>query len=321
MVTSSLVQDGLSLSGNYSYNSRMHNGYARFENFTANTPCFSIKFVNWGVQNGALYDHKNKYYVIKPNVNAAGNFGTSTTFWSLTGKHLCFVKTQPLYKEGLIVSIASENKYMNFTENITELLKPNISDSVPIVEVCRSYKSKKVFGVISKEYTDTVSPHIGYGFTYEPVYTNEKRYEINSIGEGGIWVCNKDGKFECGDCIVSSTVPGYGVLQDDDILHNYTVGKITCDCEFSLVKTKKQKMLCSIDVSDIKHITYDASGNIQYEDDLDLSGNQIYEYPYDTRFLLPDGTILDSEDEYHSRKANGEEVFIACFVGCVYYCG
>ena len=62
-------------------------------------------------------------------------------------------------------------------------------------------------------------------------------------------------------------------------------------------------------------------GNIQYEDLLDLSGNQIYGYKYMTRLLLPDGTLLNTEEEYHTRKANGEEVFIACFVGCVYYCG
>ena len=27
---------------------------------------------------------------------------------------------------------------------------------------------------------------------------------------------------------------GHGEKQDDDILHNYTVAKITCDCEFDL---------------------------------------------------------------------------------------
>ena len=27
---------------------------------------------------------------------------------------------------------------------------------------------------------------------------------------------------------------GYGERQDDDILHNYTVGKSTIDCEFQL---------------------------------------------------------------------------------------
>ena len=37
---------------------------------------------------------------------------------------------------------------------------------------------------------------------------------------------DKNGPFENGDFISSSTVPGYGMVQDDDLNHNYTVGKI-----------------------------------------------------------------------------------------------
>jgi hypothetical protein len=111
------------------------------------------------------------------------------------------------------------------------------------------------------------------------------------------------------------------VLQDDDILYNYTVGKITCDCDFSLVKEKKQKLLCTIDVSGTKHLTYDESGKLLYEDELNKDGNCIYEYKYDTRFLLNDGTILENEEMYKTKKQAGEEVYVACFVGCIYHCG
>ena len=57
---------------------------------------------------------------------------------------------------------------------------------------------------------------------------------INSIGEGGIFVCNSNGNIENGDFIQSSDYLGYGERQDDDILHNYTVGKATIDCDFQL---------------------------------------------------------------------------------------
>ena len=33
-----------------------------------------------------------------------------------------------------------------------------------------------------------------------------------------------------------------GEKQDDDLLHNYTVAKITCNCDFSLTKIVKQKL-------------------------------------------------------------------------------
>ena len=57
---------------------------------------------------------------------------------------------------------------------------------------------------------------------------------INSIGEGGIFVINSNGNIENGDFIQSSDYLGYGERKDDDILHNYTVGKSTIDCDFKL---------------------------------------------------------------------------------------
>ena len=47
-------------------------------------------------------------------------------------------------------------------------------------------------------------------------------------------MCNINGNLENGDYITTCEVPGYGMLQDDDLLHNYTVAKITQDCTFEL---------------------------------------------------------------------------------------
>ncbi len=57
---------------------------------------------------------------------------------------------------------------------------------------------------------------------------------VNSVGEGGIWVCNSNGNIENGDYLTSSNYLGYGEKQDDDILHNYTVAKSTINCGFEL---------------------------------------------------------------------------------------
>ena len=66
------------------------------------------------------------------------------------------------------------------------------------------------------------------------------RTYINSVGEGGMWVCNKNGPLENGDYISSSSIPGYGMKQtkNEDCLTNYTVAKITCNCDFNLTKSK-----------------------------------------------------------------------------------
>jgi len=48
---------------------------------------------------------------------------------------------------------------------------------------------------------------------------------INALGEGGVNVCSEGGDIEIGDYICSSSIPGKGMKQSDDLLHNYTVAK------------------------------------------------------------------------------------------------
>jgi hypothetical protein len=45
------------------------------------------------------------------------------------------------------------------------------------------------------------------------------------VGEGLVWVCDINGDIQAGDLVTTSPVAGYGQKQDDDRLHNYTLGK------------------------------------------------------------------------------------------------
>jgi len=271
--------------------------------------------------------HNQKYWEVGWHYSGSTPYGfrqSTEAGWSFTGKHICTVELDKITSNenllGLIVE--STSRYMNFASGQpNQIVKPSIDDSVPIVTLSKQDKSKKVFGVISIEYDKKSNPHLRFGFNYESIYQNENRYEINSIGEGGIWICNKNGPLENGDFITSSTVPGYGMVQDDDLNHNYTVGKITCDCDFSLTKVKQSELVYTIDASDNKILTYDEKGHVQYKDLVDESGNVIYDYPLMTRYVQADGTILEDQTTYESKKAANEEVYIACFVGCVYMCG
>jgi hypothetical protein len=173
---------------------------------------------------------------------------------------------------------------------------------------------KKVFGVISsKEDESSVRKYSSGNFvsTYSKININEQRLYINSLGEGAIWVCNKNGPLENGDYITSSSVTGYGMKQDDDLLHNYTVAKITCDCDFDLTKIVKQKVNTFIDASNEQNLVYDSNGDVELINDLDASGNIQMVYKYDTRFLDSSGNIVEE----------GSHDYIACFVGCTYHCG
>jgi hypothetical protein len=60
------------------------------------------------------------------------------------------------------------------------------------------------------------------------------------VGEGAIWVVNTGGSLESGDYITTSNLVGYGQKQDDDVLHNYTVAKITMDCDFTATEVPLQ---------------------------------------------------------------------------------
>lgn len=65
----------------------------------------------------------------------------------------------------------------------------------------------------------------------------------------------------------------------------------------------------------------DDAGVVQWEDELDDSGQAIMDPRYAVRFLTSQGTII-SEAEYRDRKSSGaEDVYRAAFVGCSYHCG
>lgn len=156
-----------------------------------------------------------------------------------TGQHRCLMKDispndYPKY-EGLVVS-ANNNEYLNH-DSIT---KPTINEALPIVSLTNKEKDKTCLGVISLK----VDPE-----SHLP--DDPTRLKINALGEGGIWTININGSLESGDYITSSNIAGYGMRQDDDIIHNYTIAKITQDCDF----TKKMRKIKTL-VKELKDITY-----------------------------------------------------------------
>lgn len=56
---------------------------------------------------------------------------------------------------------------------------------------------------------------------------------VNAVGEGAVNVCGENGDIEIGDLITSSSIPGKGMKQDDDLVRNYTVAKARENVTFS----------------------------------------------------------------------------------------
>ena len=170
-----------------------------------------------------------------------------------TGSHRCKWQNiiSPEQHIGLIVVTIGEYSTVIYNENTekTEVVTGKnaitIFDSLPIVELCTEKKSKRCFGVISNVEPANLEI-IGTGIGLKSAYTrpeNDQRIEINGVGEGAIWVCNIEGNIYYGDYITTSIIPGYGEVQNDDILHNYTVAKATCNVDFTditILETKYQ---------------------------------------------------------------------------------
>lgn len=123
-----------------------------------------------------------------------------------------------------------------FYDNLDRDTSPMINESLPKVKLSTQRNQKSVFGVISnkEDFNEGRLFENGSFVTINNIEQEDERLIINSVGEGGIWVTNINGNLENGDYITTCEIPGYGMKQDDDLLHNYTVAKITCDCDFDL---------------------------------------------------------------------------------------
>lgn len=94
-----------------------------------------------------------------------------------------------------------------------------IEDALPIIQLSRVRKDKRVYGVLGDPKRGT---------------NNNSRIIVNGCGEGSICVANTNGNIENGDYIQTSDLLGYGEKQDDDIHRNYTIAKAVMDCTFEL---------------------------------------------------------------------------------------
>jgi hypothetical protein len=208
----------------------------------------------------SLFINSNNDLILGYGYNYDGNLSGTVGYFTdqntddhlnnFTGQHRTFIKDVPFSQvgelEGLIVS-SDQNKYIKMSGGIeagSNAITTN--ESLPIVSLSATASDKRCFGVISAS-EDPEERSDAFGSFVTP-YEKEKgdtRVYINSVGEGAIWVSNIGGNLEAGDYITTSNVAGYGQKQDDDILHNYTVAKITMDCDFNPATQPVQQILRS----------------------------------------------------------------------------
>ena len=167
-----------------------------------------------------------------------GNTDDHTDVVSFTGVHRNIPNDFSLdeYKKlhiGKIVVATGDYQNLEYDSEIT---KPLIGQALPKIKLASKRNEKACFGVVNRIEEGEVRNY-GYGgmvTSTMDVSDADRRVVVNSIGEGGIWVCNINGNLENGDYITTCEVPGLGMKQDSEVLCNYTVAKITQDCNFRI---------------------------------------------------------------------------------------
>ena len=271
------------------------------------------------------------------NLKVSGKiYAESSTTQTFTGQHICFPDEEAAGK-GLIVS-ARKNQFVKLNGLAIGKSAITIDESLPIVSLSKVAQDKTCFGVVSKlePPNEVYRTEIIGGLISESIkIAGDNRIVVNSVGEGAIWVVNTNGPLESGDYITTSNVAGYGQKQDDDVLHNFTVAKITMDCDFTgsnvAVQTiKREQTGTQIITEDAWNqlVEYDRYSNVEdgitvyyqrlFENVLDVNRQLQWEdktgateASYERRFLATDSTETDEANADH----------IAAFVGCTYHCG
>ena len=210
------------------------------------------------------------------DLHVSGDCTVVGTLTNFTGSHTSLVEETVDYSQKIGYIVCSSGKHASYDKQLYGKDAITMNDAVPITRLSSSAKDKKVFGVIS---------------------ANEEtnKLTINSLGEGAMWICNINGALENGDYICSSAIEGLGMKQDSEFLANYTVAKITMDCDFSpQLITKKISPTADVVLPPETERT----------DPVYFTDSSEQEYEYETK------TVMHAGQEY-----------IMAFVAVTYHCG
>lgn len=180
-------------------------GAAKFFNYGGGFPTTSKEF--WAAPGAyAAYSPsgKGKYYF----PDGAGPF---------TGFHPGFAKPE----------VAATFAVGDIVVDDEILYKIDVSNAMGTLKLSSVPREKGVLGVVN-EVKDLTIELFGSDEEYHLWWEHamgDKLVDVNGVGEGLINVCGENGDIEKGDLIVTSSMPGKGMKQDDDIVRAITVAK------------------------------------------------------------------------------------------------
>jgi hypothetical protein len=142
-----------------------------------------------------------------------GSINSEVAYSTFTGQHPTPLPSGSALQEGSIIASTGQLAYDG-----------GLCNAWVATRVTTAAKDKAVVGV-----------YRGMHVPAEDSFMREDQHVYNALGEGQVLVTDQNGNIETGDYICASDRAGYGMLQDDDLLHNYTVAKATTPVDFSTI--------------------------------------------------------------------------------------
>jgi len=170
-------------------------------------------------------------------------------------------------------------------QNITGLvvsakMNTHKTNVTPIVTLSNVAMDKAWYGVVSDQKTDT----------------NDYDTLVDTNGDTRIWVSDVGGSLESGDLVTTSNIaPGYAQKQSDDIVRNYTVGKVTQECDF----TEPLQVSVKIPKKELSNVKYYVKNIIR---EVQLSEYELYNSRHTTVETKPMYICEVQEGENHDQR-------------------
>eukprot|EP00873_Tetraselmis_striata_P033916 jgi/Tetstr1/454180/TSEL_041099.t1 len=145
---------------------------------------------------------------------------------NFTGKHRCSWagdegRARP--EPGLIVTTTGR------FDNLNGDRAPTMDEALPVVKLSCSENDPRAFGVVAGHETPGQRVFRLANMVFSHGYDGDPKVILNSVGEGGMWVCNANGPVKNGDLLTTSAIAGHAQRQGDDIVRSCTVAKVTGD--------------------------------------------------------------------------------------------
>ena len=231
-----IYQNSQALYGLYARNNSVgsNGGVARFESFGGFTADVvqngSVGLTSVGVPKTAMYAQSSNGGVISLGPTRASTGATTYAAYAYTGGYGPFTGAHDiLIPKNVIADIG------DIIVDVEVIKKKGISDVITAGTVSSAATQKGAVGILAgrTNFTGGIATFVDLDEEGKPVIDpSAQQYigthdlcGINSLGEGQVNVCGEGGAIAIGDLIVTSSAPGKGMKQPDDIIRSSTVAK------------------------------------------------------------------------------------------------